>query len=157
MTGGLASAIPYSSTFGNIGKNQSYSVFADGTWMPSEALEVTAGIRALIEKRRSGYYADVPGSVLTGGPSLIPGQVDTGGETFWSEDSFKAFLPRFNILYRFGDGIKLASDELGRDRAERDRGDDQAGICPTSSHGVVIYTIRRAASSLFKARAIRVH
>ena len=115
LTGGLASAIPYSSTFGNIGKNQSYSVFADATWMPSEALEVTAGIRALIEKRRSGYYADVPGSVLTGGPSLIPGQVDTGGQTFYSEDSFQAFLPRFNILYRFGDGINaFATVSKGR-------------------------------------------
>lgn len=115
LTGGLATAIPYTSTFGNIGKNQSYSVFADGTWIPTEALEVTAGVRALIEKRRSGFFAVVPGSVLTGGPSLIPGQVDTAGQTFWSEDSFQAFLPRFNILYRLADGINaFATVSKGR-------------------------------------------
>lgn len=114
-TGGLATAIPYSSTFGNIGKNQSYSVFADGTWIPTEALELTAGVRALIEKRRSGYFAVVPRSQLTGRASLIPGQVDSGGQTFWSEDSFQAFLPRFNILYRFTDGINgFATVSKGR-------------------------------------------
>jgi iron complex outermembrane recepter protein len=90
-------------------------VFADGTWIASEALEVTAGVRALIEKRRSGFFAVVPRSVITGGASLIPGQVDTGGQTFYSEDSFQAFLPRFNILYRFGDGINaFATVSKGR-------------------------------------------
>lgn len=122
LTGGLATAIPYSSTFGNIGKNQSYSVFADGTWIPTEALEITAGVRALIEKRRSGFFAVVPRPVLPNlvpgapvTPSLIPGQVDTGGQTFYTEDSFQAFLPRFNILYRFADGINgFATVSKGR-------------------------------------------
>ncbi|MCW5646920.1 MAG: TonB-dependent receptor, partial [Sphingopyxis sp.] len=115
LTGGAATAIPYSSTFGNIGKNQSYSVFADGTWIASDALEVTAGVRALIEKRRSGFFAVVPRSRITGGASLIPGQVDTGGQTFYSEDSFQAFLPRFNILYRFGGGFNaFATVSKGR-------------------------------------------
>jgi iron complex outermembrane receptor protein len=115
LTGGLATAIPYSSTFGNIGKNQSYSVFADGTWIPTEALEVTAGVRALIEKRRSGFFAVVPRSVISGGASLIPGQVDTAGQTFYTEDSFQAFLPRFNVLYRFADGFNgFATVSKGR-------------------------------------------
>ncbi len=115
LTRGAATVIPYSSTFGNIGRNQSYSVFADGTWIPTEALEVTAGIRALIEKRRSGYFAVVPRSRITGGASLIPGQVDTRGQTFYTEDSFQAFLPRFNILYRFADGFNgFATVSKGR-------------------------------------------
>jgi len=115
LTGGAATVIPYTSTFGNIGKNQSYSVFADGTWIASEALEVTAGVRALIEKRRSGFFAVVPRSRITGGASLIPGQVDTRGQTYYTEDSFQAFLPRFNILYRFADGINaFATVSKGR-------------------------------------------
>ena len=115
LTRGAATVIPYTSTFGNIGKNQSYSVFADGTWIASEALEVTAGVRALIEKRRSGYFAVVPRSRITGGASLIPGQVGTRGQTFYTEDSFQAFLPRFNILYRFADGFNgFATVSKGR-------------------------------------------
>lgn len=115
LTGGAATVIPYTSTFGNIGKNQSYSVFADGTWIASEALEITAGVRALIEKRRSGFFAVVPRSRITGGASLIPGQVDTRGQTYYTEDSFQAFLPRFNILYRFADGINaFATVSKGR-------------------------------------------
>jgi iron complex outermembrane receptor protein len=100
LTRGAATVIPYQSMFENRGKNDSYSMFADGTWIPVPAVEVTAGIRALIEKRRSGYVTKVPNSVLTGAP-LVPGQVDTGGRVFSTEDSFQAFLPRFNILYHF--------------------------------------------------------
>ena len=116
LTGGRATAIPYTSTFGNIGKNQSYSVFADGTWIPTEALEITAGVRALIEKRRSGFFAVVPRPVLNpAAASLIPGQVDTAGQTFYTEDSFQAFLPRFNVLYRFADGFNgFATVSKGR-------------------------------------------
>lgn len=100
LTKGVASVIPYSSVYENRGKNDSYSMFADGTWIATPSLELTAGIRALIEKRRSGYLTSVPNSVLSGAP-LIPGQVDTGGKVLHAEDSFAAFLPRFNILYRF--------------------------------------------------------
>ncbi len=116
LTGGRATVIPYTSTFGNIGKNESYSVFADGTWIPTEALEITAGVRALIEKRRSGFFAVVPRPVLNPtAASLVPGQVDTAGQTFYTEDSFQAFLPRFNILYRFSDGFNgFATVSKGR-------------------------------------------
>lgn len=103
LTGGLFTQVPYSSVFENQGRNDSYSMFADGTWIPTPALEITAGARVLIEKRRSGFYARVPRSLISGGASLIPGQVDTGGQTFRTEDSFAAVLPRLNLLYRFSD------------------------------------------------------
>ncbi|KQM97163.1 hypothetical protein ASE85_14685 [Sphingobium sp. Leaf26] len=100
LTNGAATVIPYSSVYENQGKNDSYSMFADGTWLASPSLELTAGIRALIEKRRSGYVTTVPNSVLSGAP-LIPGQINTNGRVLRTQGSFAAFLPRFNILYRF--------------------------------------------------------
>lgn len=100
-----APAVPYQSVFENSGRNDSYSVFADGTWTPTPAIELTAGVRVLIEKRNSGYFARVPRSAITGGASLIPGQVDTGGQTFRTEDSFEAVLPRFNVLWRLSNKI----------------------------------------------------
>lgn len=113
LTGGAVTAIPYQAVFENLGKNDSYSVFADGTWIPTPALELTAGIRAIIEKRRSGYRATFPGSVLTGAPPFPV--TDTAGQTFRTEDSFQAFLPRFNILYRFSDDINgFATISKGR-------------------------------------------
>nr|WP_206185840.1 TonB-dependent receptor [Sphingosinicella sp. BN140058] len=96
-------AIPYSSIYSNRGENDSYSMFADGTWTPTPALELTAGARVLIEKRRSGYVSDVP-NALNGRP-LIPNQVSTRGELYEVEDSFSALLPRFNILYRLSDRV----------------------------------------------------
>ena len=97
--------VPYSSVFENKGRNDSYSMFADGTWIPAPSFELTLGARAIIEKRRSGFFARVPRSALTGGASLIPGQVDTAGRTFRTEDSFIAVLPRANLLYRFSDNF----------------------------------------------------
>ncbi len=105
LTGGAATVIPYSSVFENQGENTSYSVFADGTYIPFRGLEVTAGVRILIEKRRSGFFARVPRTVIGNQASLIPGQIDTGGRTFRNEDSFSAILPRFNLLYRFNDNL----------------------------------------------------
>jgi len=105
LTGGKATAIPYRSIFTNKGINDSYSMFGEVTWTPTRRLELTAGIRALIEQRKSGYYAVAPKSVLSGA-ALIPGQVTTNG-TIWSQDSFQAFLPRFNVLYRLSDGLNL--------------------------------------------------
>ncbi len=100
-----APRVNYTSFFENQGKNTSYSMFADGTWIPTPSLELTAGIRVQIEKRISGFRAGVPRSVVTGGASVVPGQVDTAGQTFLSEDSYADVLPRFNILYRFNDNI----------------------------------------------------
>ena len=105
-TGGAATAIPYRSMFENQGQNDTYSVFADATWLATDALELTAGLRYLRENRQSGYRTDVPDSVLSGAP-LIPGQVDTGGETFLGEADFDAWLPRFNVLYRISPEVNV--------------------------------------------------
>jgi len=105
-TGGAATAIPYVSVFGNEGRNEAYSVFADVTWIASDSLELTAGVRLLDEYRESRFFADVPNAVLSGAP-LIPGQIDTNGQTFTADDSFQAFLPRFNALYRINDDVNV--------------------------------------------------
>jgi iron complex outermembrane receptor protein len=107
LTRGAATSIPYRSVFENQGTNDSYSVFADATWSPRPQLDLTAGVRVLGEKRRSGYYAEVPRSVISGGASLIPGQVDTRGQVFRSEDSFSAVLPRLNALYRLNEAVNV--------------------------------------------------
>ncbi len=113
LTGGAATTLPYYSVFRNEGRNDTFSVFADGTFTPVPQLELTLGARALIEKRRSGYFAFQPRSVIAGQP-LLP-IVDTGGQTFRSEDSFAAFLPRATILYRFTPGINaFATASKGR-------------------------------------------
>ncbi|KWV92420.1 hypothetical protein AUC45_13510 [Erythrobacter sp. YT30] len=105
-TMGAATAIPYSSVFENQGENEAYSVFADVTWLATDRLELTAGLRYLFEDRQSGFFASIPNSVLSGAP-LIPGQVDTGGQTFIAEEDFDAFLPRFNALYRLTDDVNI--------------------------------------------------
>ncbi|MDG6078946.1 TonB-dependent receptor [Erythrobacter litoralis] len=106
VTQGAVNSIPYTSVFENQGRNDSYSVFADVTAIPNEAIELTAGVRFLIEERRSAFLADVPASVITGAP-LVPGQVDTGGETFDDERSFSAVLPRFNALFRLTPEVNI--------------------------------------------------
>lgn len=107
LTRGLATSLPYRSVFENQGNNDSYSVFADATWSPNAKWDLTAGVRLLGEKRRSGYYAEVARSLITGGASLIPGQVDTGRQVFRDEDSFSAVLPRFNALYRLNSQVNV--------------------------------------------------
>jgi iron complex outermembrane receptor protein len=121
-TGGVLSQVPYRSVFENQGRNDSYSVFADTTWIPTPRLELTAGVRILIEQRKSGFRAEVPVPVLPGllpaaqrallaaigiDQSLIPGQIDTGGRTFEAQRSYSAILPRFNVLYRLSDDVNV--------------------------------------------------
>lgn len=101
LTGGALTQVPYSSVFENGGINASYSVFADATWIASDSLELTAGARVLIEDRESTFFARVPRPRLNPAAfSLIPGQVDTGGQTFRTKRSYAAVLPRANILFR---------------------------------------------------------
>jgi outer membrane receptor protein involved in Fe transport len=108
LTGGRATQIPYSSVFENQGENDSYSMFADTTWIPVRALELTAGVRVLIEQRKSGFFARVPRPVLNPtATSLVPGQVDTGGQTYTAQQSYAAVLPRFNALFRLSDAVNL--------------------------------------------------
>lgn len=105
-TAGAFSAIPYTSVFENQGRNEAYSIFGDVTWLATDRLELTVGVRVLDEYRRSGFFADIPNSVLSGA-SLIPGQIDTNGQTFFADDSFQAVLPRFNALYRITDDVNV--------------------------------------------------
>lgn len=105
LTRGAATAIPYAAEFTNYGNNDTYSVFADGTWIPTPALEITAGARVLIEDRQSGYSSIQPNSVLAG-VSLL-GTANTGGRKFEADSSFTAILPRFNALYRVTDQLNL--------------------------------------------------
>ncbi|MFN3469893.1 MAG: TonB-dependent receptor [Novosphingobium sp.] len=107
-TGGLRTQVPYSSEFINGGINTAYSVFADATWIPVPALELTAGARYVWEDRTSTFFARVPRPVLNpAATSLIPGQVDTAGQTFRVSDKSTAFLPRFNVLYRLSDNANV--------------------------------------------------
>lgn len=112
-------AVPYQSEFTNFGKNDTYSVFADATWIPSPRVELTAGVRVLIEDRWSGYSSVQPDSVLLGlaGSLGIPGvtptftsltgTANTGGERFEARRSFAAVLPRFNALFRLTDDVNF--------------------------------------------------
>ena len=100
-TGGRATIIPYSSEFKNTARITTYSAFADVTWIPAPALELTVGGRLLIEDRNSGYFARVPNSVLSGAP-LLP-QIDTKGITLKAQGDYQAFLPRANILWKATD------------------------------------------------------
>lgn len=113
---GLLAQVPYSSEFINGGINTAYSIFADATVIASPALELTAGGRYVWEDRKSTYFARVPRPALNpAATSLIPGQVDTGGQTFTATGKSEAFLPRFNILYRLsGSANVFATVSKGR-------------------------------------------
>ncbi|WP_294358351.1 TonB-dependent receptor [uncultured Sphingomonas sp.] len=110
LTRGAATQIPYASVFTNYGHNDSYSVFADGTLIPTPRLELTAGARLLIERRKSGYSSVQPNSVILQGlgvRSSLLGTANTGGAEFIAQRSFTAVLPRFNALFRASDGVNL--------------------------------------------------
>jgi outer membrane receptor protein involved in Fe transport len=102
---GLA-PIQYNSVFENQGRNEAYSLFADATYTLWDSLELTAGVRWLNEYRRSGFFANVPNGQLSGA-ALIPGQIDTRGQTFVEDGRFNAWLPRFNALYRVSDDVNV--------------------------------------------------
>ena len=104
-TGGLIESAPYASWFQNEGRNQSWSMFGEATWIPTPALELNAGARVLIEKRRSGYSTYQPVAPIYGEP-LLP-YANTDGEVVYADRSYAAFLPRFNALLRVTDAINL--------------------------------------------------
>lgn len=101
LTGGAAELLPYEAEFTNFGENDVFSVFADFTYQVNDRLELTAGIRYVTEDKTSGFSAEAPNSVLTGGP-LLP-VVDTGGQIVEASDDFSGVLPRFNALYKLSD------------------------------------------------------
>ncbi len=110
LTGGRATAIPYAAEFTNYGRNNTYSVFADATYIPVPALELTAGARILIEDRKSGYSSVQPNSVILAGVNIqtsLLGTPNTNGNKFVAEKSFTAILPRFNALLKLNDAVNL--------------------------------------------------
>lgn len=104
LTDGALSVLPYNSLFRNGGENSSFSVFADGTVVLGQ-LELTAGVRYLTEDRLSTFFSEQPLSVIADFPLL--GAPGTNGQTLEAKDSFNAWLPRFNALYRVTDDINL--------------------------------------------------
>ena len=110
LTGGAATTIPYASVFTNFGNNDTYSVFADGTWIPTPALELTAGARILIEDRESGYSSVQPNSAVLAGlgvRSSLLGTASTNDVKFVAKRGFAAVLPRANALLRVTDMVNL--------------------------------------------------
>ena len=118
LTGGAATQLPYQSVFTNFGNNDTYSVFADATWIPTPRLEIAAGARVLIEERQSGYSSVQPNSTILAGlgvRSSLLGTASTGGVKFVADQSFTAVLPRINALFRVADGFNLyATASKGR-------------------------------------------
>ncbi|KQN00440.1 TonB-dependent receptor [Sphingomonas sp. Leaf25] len=110
LTRGAATVLPYASEFANYGNNDTYSVFADATWLPLPQLELTAGARVLIENRQSQYSSVQPFSRILAGAGVFTsllGTASTGGAKFEAERSFAAVLPRFNALVRLSDAVNL--------------------------------------------------
>lgn len=118
LSGGRFTQLPYASEFTNFGNNDTYSIFADATWIPTPALELTAGARVLIEDRQAGYSSIQPFSQLLAAAgtftTLLP-TASTGGNRFTAKRSFAAVLPRFNALLRVTDDVNLyATASKGR-------------------------------------------
>ncbi len=110
LSRGTATVVPYSASFTNFGRNNTYSMFADATWIPVPALELTAGARVLIEDRRSGYNNVMPDSRLLAAAGLFTsllGAANTKGQVFEAQRSYAAILPRFNALYRLGGDVNV--------------------------------------------------
>jgi outer membrane receptor protein involved in Fe transport len=110
LTGGRAVSLPYASEFTNYGRNNAYSVFGETTWIPTPALELTAGARILIEDRHSAYSSIQPNSVILSTPTSprsLTGTANTGGARLEAAKSYAAVLPRFNALWRVTDAVNL--------------------------------------------------
>jgi outer membrane receptor protein involved in Fe transport len=107
LTGGAFTRLPYSAElFRNSATIDTFSLFADATWIPVPQLELTVGGRWLTENRQSGFSTNIPNTVITGG-TLIPGGVNTGGAVLTAGKRFDAFLPRANVLFRATDNLNL--------------------------------------------------
>ncbi|MEH3036491.1 MAG: TonB-dependent receptor [Sphingomonas adhaesiva] len=110
LTRGAATQLPYASVFANDGRNAAYSVFADATFLPTPRVELTAGARVLIEKRRSGYVNDQPNSRILAGLGIatsLLGTPNTNNVRYVAQQSYSAVLPRFNALFRMTDALNL--------------------------------------------------
>ncbi len=138
LTGGRATQLPYASYFANDGRNAAYSVFADATVLPTPRIELTAGARVLIEKRRSGYVNNQPNSqILAGLPrpvlTSLLGTPNTNNVRYVAQQSYSAILPRFNALFRMTDALNLyATVSKGRRSpvVQLDAQNSAAGVIP---------------------------
>jgi len=107
LTAGRFTTLPYAAElFRNSATIDTFSVFADATWIPLPRLEINIGGRWLTENRLGGISTNIPNSVITRGP-LIAGGVNTGGQVLSGAGRFDAFLPRANILFRATDNVNL--------------------------------------------------
>jgi len=107
LTAGRFTQLPYSAElFRNSATIDTFSAFADATWIPTPRLEINVGGRWLTENRFSGISTKIPNTVITGA-TLIPGGINTGGQVLSSSGRFNAFLPRANLLFRATDNINL--------------------------------------------------
>jgi len=107
LTSGAATVLPYSAVlFTNSADIETFSLFADATFIPIPEIEINVGGRWLTEERKSGFSSLIPNTVITRGP-LVPGGVNTNGQVLRGEGRFNAFLPRANILFRATDNLNL--------------------------------------------------
>ena len=126
-TSGVAPLIPAAGSPGialfgetsNFGDHNSFSVVADVTYSVTPRLELTSGVRYINEDRESGISTIVPNSplillqTLAVDPTMpvfqpiLAGFVDTGGQVNSVSDSFDAFVPRFNGLFRVNDDLNI--------------------------------------------------
>ncbi len=106
----------YNDTFANFGENDTWSVYADGTWAVSDRLNLTAGIRFIDDTRVSGFSATGTPAALTGGLAPLLPFGDTGGVRVNSDElDFDAFTPRLLVDYALNDNTLLfASIARGR-------------------------------------------
>jgi iron complex outermembrane recepter protein len=107
LTRGAASVLPYSAVlFTNQADIETFSLFADATFIPIPQLELNVGGRWLTEDRKSGFSSQIPNAVITRAP-LVPGGVNTNGQVLRGDGQFNAFLPRANILFRATEAVNL--------------------------------------------------
>lgn len=139
LSRGTLTELPYAAVFTNFGNNDTYSMFADATWIPVPALELTAGARVLIEDRKSGYSSVQPFSRLLAGAGVFTsllGTANTNGAKFEAQRSFAAVLPRFNALLRLSDAVNLyATVSKGRRSPVVQLGAARTGM--TATAGVI--------------------
>lgn len=100
-------AVPYTDTFGNTGDQQTFSVYADGTYYITSDLDVTVGLRYIYDKRESGAFGTGNPAALTGGLAPLLPFGNTGGTIVTGSDSFDAVLPRFNVHYRLEENFNV--------------------------------------------------
>jgi outer membrane receptor protein involved in Fe transport len=107
LTNGAATVLPYAAElFNNSATIDTFSVFADATFIPTPRLEINVGGRWLTENRQGGISTNIPNTVITRAP-LISGGINTAGQVLTGRGRFSAFLPRANVLFRATDNVNL--------------------------------------------------